>query len=136
MNCRRLSLGIPGPQVGVPPVVHGPAEVHEGAHGDAGRDLGDEGIVLPLAGVEGLADVLAAGPRQPIHPMEPVGADREIVAEPVDGDGLAAVFFLPNSQVDWHLCAGGKPSLGAGVLAPEPGRGGLWAVGHDARSST
>ena len=36
VNIRRLTLGTRALRFGIPPVVHGPAEVHEGAHGDAG----------------------------------------------------------------------------------------------------
>ena len=91
VNARRLVLGARARRLGVAPVVHGLAEVPEGAGGNNGCDLGDEGVVHPLAGVEGLADVHPAGPEEPVAAAEPVGPDGEVVAEPVDVDGLAAV---------------------------------------------
>ena len=90
-NAGRLVLGDPGPEFGVPPVVHGLAEVPEGAGGNNGCYLGDEGVVLPLAGVEGLADIHPAEPGETVAAAEPVGADGQVVAEAVDVDGLAAV---------------------------------------------
>ena len=50
--------GPSGLEVGVEPVPEGVAEVHEGAFGDAAGHLGYEGVVLFLAGVEGLVEVL------------------------------------------------------------------------------
>ena len=106
MNAGRLVLGDPCPEGRVAPVVHGLAEVPEGAGGDDRCHLGDEGVVLPLAGVEGLADVHPAGPGEPVAAAEPVGPDGQVVAEPVDVDGLAAVLLLPDGQADGDLCAG------------------------------
>ena len=131
-----LGFWDPGPQPGVAPVVHGLAEVPEGAGGNHRCYLGHEGVVLPLAGVEGLADVHPAGPEEPVAAAEPVGQDGEVVAEPVDVDGLAAVFLLPDGQVDWDLCPGVEPAVGAGVLVPEPRLGGLLETGHGVRTST
>ena len=75
--------------------------------------LGDEGVpVLPLAGVEGLADVQSwpAGPGETgCCGTEPVGPDGQVVAEPVDVDGLAAVFLLPDGQL---LALGPRSRMG------------------------
>ena len=126
VNARRLVFWDPGPEPGVAPVVHGLAEVPEGAGGNHRRDLGHEGVVLPLAGVEGLADVHPAGPEQPVAAAKPVGADGQVVAEAVDVDGLPAVLLLPDGQADGDLCPGVEPAVRAGVLAPGPGRSGFW----------
>ena len=67
---------------------------------------------------------------------KPVGADGQVVAEPVDVDGIPAVVFLPDGQVDGNLCPGVEPPVRAGVLAPGSGRGGLWDVGHGVCTST
>ena len=106
MNAGRLVLGARGPEAGVAPVVHGLAEVPEGAGGDDRCYLGDEEVVLPLAGVEGLADVHPAGPGELVVTAEPVGPDGQVVAEPVDVNGLAAVLLLPDGQPDGYLCPG------------------------------
>ena len=135
-NDRALGSWDPGPEAGVPPVVHGLAEVPEGAGGNHRRDLGDEGVVLPLAGVEGLADVHPAGPEEPVAAAKPVGADGQVVAEPVDVDGLAAVLLLPDRQSDGDLCPGVEPAVRAGVLAPGFGGGGLMEIGHGTCTST
>ena len=73
-----------------------------------------------LPAVEGLADVHPAGPGETVAAAEPVGPDGQVVAEPVDVDGLAAVLFLPDGQAYRYLCAGVEPAVRAGVLAPGP----------------
>ena len=130
-QCRALGSWGTGPEFGVAPVVHGLSEVPEGAGGNDGGDLGDEGVVLPLAGVEGLADVLPAGPEEPVAAAETVGPDGQVVAEPVDVDALAAVLFLPDGQVDGDLCPGVDPAVGTGILVPVFG-----SSGHGACTST
>ena len=135
-ECRALGFWDPCPEFGVAPVVHGLSEVPEGAGGNHRCYLGDEGVVLPLAGVEGLADVHPAGPEQPVAAAKPVGPDGQVVAEPVDVDGLAAILLLPDRQADGDLCSGVEPAVGAGVLVPEPRLGGLLEIGHGACTST
>ena len=72
------------------------------------------------------------GQGSPVVTEEPVGPDGQVVAEPVDVDGLEAVFLLP----DGHLCAGVEPAVGAGVLPPGLGSGGFLEVGYGACTST
>ena len=50
MNEGRLTFGTRARNFGVPPIVHGLAEVSEGAGGNHRRYLGHEGVVLSLAG--------------------------------------------------------------------------------------
>ena len=121
----RLVLGDPGPEFRVAPVVHGPAEVPEGAGGNDGCHLGDEGVVLPLAGVEGLADVLPAGPEEPVAAAKPVGPDGQVVAEPVDVDGPAAVFLLPDGQADGTFAPALSQPSGQEFLCLDLRSGGL-----------
>ena len=68
--------------------------------------------------------------------QKPVGPDCEVVAEPVDVDGPAAVFLLPHRQADGDLGSGVEAAVRAGVLAPGFGSGGLLEIGHGACTST
>ena len=137
MIVRCLVFGARARRPGLRQFVHGLAEVPEGAGGDDRCHLGDEGVVLPLVGVEGLADVHPAGPWEPVATAEPVGTDGQVVAEPVDVDGLAAVLFSCRT-VKWtgtFAPAFSQPS-GQEFLRLGPGRGGFWWIGHGACTST
>ena len=66
---------------GVAPVVDGGAEVVYGTFGDSVGDLGHEGELFVLAGVELFVEVLPGWPGQPVGAAEAMSGDAEVVDE-------------------------------------------------------
>ena len=65
--------GRAGLEVRVAPVGDGAPEVHERALGDSGSHFGYEGVILVLAGIEGLVYVLPGRPWHPVGAVETMG---------------------------------------------------------------